>query len=65
LIKSRLDSGVHCPWLASSLGPAWRRGFQDEVTKGYADFLGNRKERAINYSQFCYMEHLQPATGNT
>ncbi len=42
-----------------------KRGFREEVLERGAEFLGERKRRGVEFSQYCFHEHLNCPTGNS
>lgn len=42
-----------------------KRGFKEEVLNRGGAFLGDRKRRAVEFSQYCYHSHLNVPTGTS
>ncbi len=61
LVMGRLNSG----WFQVVTAELEKRGFAEEVLERGADFLGEKKRRGVEFSQFCFHEHLNCPLGNS
>jgi hypothetical protein len=52
-------------WFEVTTAELAKRGFQTEVLDNGAEFLGEKRRRGVEFSQFCFHEHLNCPTGNS
>jgi hypothetical protein len=61
LLLGRLNS----TWFQAVCSELRKRGVYDEVFMRGADFVGERKRRGVEFSQYCFDHHLNCPTGSS
>lgn len=56
---------INSQWFRIVLAELRKRGFEDEVLQHGASFLAERKRRAVEFSQFCYLAHTNVPLGTS
>jgi hypothetical protein len=59
------EGNLRSAWYAAVISELSKRGFTDEVIRWGAQFLSERKRRAVEFSQYCFHRHLQVPTGTS
>ncbi len=64
-VRDLADGQLRSVWYQVVNAELGKRGFREEVLERGAEFLGERRRRGVEFSQYCFHEHLNCPTGNS
>jgi hypothetical protein len=64
-VQDLLAGALQSPWFSIVRSEVAKRGMTQEVFARGADFVANRKQHGIHFSQFCFRYHLNTPTGRS
>ncbi len=64
-VQDLVDGRIEVPWFTVVTAELRKRGFEEEVLLRGAEFLADRKMRAVEFSQYCFWSHLNIPVGNS